>query len=67
MGSKAGYSVLVSGLRNERVDFRFRCFEALKEFTGHNFGYEFNAAPEAREVSLTEWDAWLKRVESEEL
>ena len=67
MGSKAGYPVLVRGLEDERVDFRFRCFEALKNFTGHDFGYEFNAAPEAREVSLQKWDAWLERVESEEL
>lgn len=67
MGSRAGYPVLVQGLRDERIQYRFKCIEALQDFTGHSFGYSHNAAPEAREVSVKQWEAWLERVEKEEL
>jgi len=67
LGSRAGYTVLVAGLSDERVEMRYKCFEALHELTGNTFGYSHTAAPEARKVSVEEWHGWLDRVESEEL
>ncbi len=67
MGSKAGYGVLVEGLESERVEYRFKCFEALKELTGHTFGYVHNAAAEERAEAVTKWKAWLQLVNSENM
>ncbi|MHC4956704.1 MAG: HEAT repeat domain-containing protein [Planctomycetota bacterium] len=67
LGSVKGYRVLVKGLRDERVEMRFKCFEALHELTGNTFGYSHTAAPEVRKVAVGEWDSWLGRMESEEL
>ena len=67
MGSKAGYAVLVSGLENDRVDFRYRCIEALKEFTGHDHGFSHNDSPDERAESVNRWNAWLDRVGTENL
>ncbi len=67
MGSRAGYPVLVSGLSDERIQYRFKCIEALQDFTGQNFGYQHNAAPEARAVAVQQWESWLARVRSEEM
>jgi hypothetical protein len=65
MGSKAGYRVLVQGLEDERLEYRYKCFEALKEFTGHDFGYAHNGSPEVRQVSVQRWNEWLQQFESE--
>lgn len=67
MGDRQGYPVLVQGLSSERIDFRYRCIEALKDFTGRDFGYKHNESPEVRQVSVQQWEAWLARMESEEL
>ncbi|MEE8105235.1 MAG: HEAT repeat domain-containing protein [Planctomycetota bacterium] len=67
MGSKAGYSVLVSGLENDRVDFRYRCLEALKEFTGHDHGFSHNGSPEQRAAGVKRWNDWLDRVGTENM
>lgn len=66
LGARTGYGVLVSGLSDERIEYRFKCFEALQELTGHTFDYSHNAAPEVRKVAVEKWNAWLERVESEE-
>jgi hypothetical protein len=58
--------VLVHGLGDESIEYRFKCFEALQELTGQTFGYSHNAAPEVRKVAVDKWQAWLERVESEE-
>jgi len=67
MGSRAGYPVLVSGLKDERIQYRFKCIEALQDFTGQTFGYSHNAAPEAREVAVKQWEDWLERTQKEQL
>jgi len=67
MGDRQGYPVLVQGLSSERIDFRFRCIAALKDFTGRDFGYKHNESPEVREVSVERWQTWLDRMQSEEL
>jgi HEAT repeat protein len=67
MGSRAGYGVLVQGLEHERVEYRYKCFEALRDLTGHTFDYSHNGAPEERAEAVTKWQAWLELLESEEL
>ncbi|MGH7162502.1 MAG: HEAT repeat domain-containing protein [Planctomycetota bacterium] len=67
MGSRDGYGILVRGLEDERIEYRYKCFEALKDFTGQTFGYSHNAAPEARQVAVEQWNAWLQKVEAEQL
>ena len=67
MGDRQGYSILVQGLSSVRIDFRFRCIAALKDFTGRDFGYKHNEAPEVRKVSVRRWEVWLDRMQSEEL
>jgi HEAT repeat protein len=67
LGAKSGFPVLVAGLSDERVEMRFKCFEALQELTGNTFGYSHTAAPEVRKVAVDQWDAWLARMQSEDL
>jgi HEAT repeat protein len=67
MGSKAGYGVLVEGLSSERVEYRYKCFEALRELTGHTFGYVHNAPAEERAEAVTKWKSWLEMVNSENM
>jgi len=67
LGAKSGYKVLVAGLSDERVEMRFKCFEALQELTGNTFGYSHTADPEVRKVSVDQWDAWLARMQTEDL
>jgi len=67
MGSKAGYAVLVEGLDSERVEYRYKCFEALRELTGHTFGYVHNAPAEERAEATAKWKAWLELVNSEKM
>jgi HEAT repeat protein len=67
MGSKAGYSVLVEGLESERVEYRYKCFEALRELTGHTFGYVHNGPEEERAEAVTKWKAWLETINSENM
>ena len=67
MGSKTGYGVLVEGLESERVEYRFKCFEALRELTGHTFGYVHNAPAEERAAAVTKWKEWLQLVNSENM
>lgn len=66
LGSRSGYGELVRGLDDDRIEYRWKCFEALQELTGHDFGYSHNASPEVRQVALEKWQAWLDRIESEE-
>lgn len=67
MGSKSGYSVLVQGLESDRVEYRFKCFEALRELSGHTFGYVHNAPDEERAEAVTKWKSWLEQINSENM
>ncbi len=67
LGSRAGYGVLVKGLSDANIRYRFKCFEALNALTGRTFDYSHNASSERRQVSVERWNAWLEQVESEEL
>ena len=67
LGSRAGYGVLVTGLSDTNIRYRFKCFEALHAITGRTFDYSHNASAERRSVSVEKWNAWLEQVESEDL
>jgi HEAT repeat protein len=67
IGSTAGYRVLVQGLEDEKLEYRFKCHEALRELTGKNFGYSHNASPELRAAAVKKWQQWVEDVESEDL
>ncbi len=67
LGSRAGYRVLVEGLAHARLEYRFKCFEALRELSGQTFGYSHNGAPEVRAQAVVQWQAWLEKIESEEV
>ena len=67
LGARSGYRTLVDGLEHERVEYRYKCFEALRDTTGHSFGYSHNAAPEIRAVAVTKWRSWLEQVEAEDV
>ena len=67
IGSKAGYRVLVKGLEDEKLEYRFKCHEALRELTGKNFGYSHNASPELRAAAVKKWQQWVDDIESEDL
>ncbi|MFQ5844656.1 MAG: HEAT repeat domain-containing protein [Planctomycetota bacterium] len=67
MGSRAGYAALVRGLGNNRIEFRYKCIEALQEFTHETFGFRHDASPEERAGAVRRWQDWLERFEAEEL
>lgn len=67
LGARSGYRVLVNGLSDDRVEMRFKCFEALQDLSGNTFGYSHTAAPEVRKVAVDQWESWMARMESEEL
>ena len=67
LGTRSGYRVLVQGLSSEKLEYRFKCIEALRELTGHTFDYSHNAAPDVRSGAVKQWQQWLEKVESEEL
>lgn len=67
VGSTAGYRVLVQGLEDEKLEYRFKCHEALRELTGKNFGYSHNASPELRAAAVKKWQQWVEDIESEDL
>ncbi|MHC4959651.1 MAG: HEAT repeat domain-containing protein [Planctomycetota bacterium] len=67
LGSRSGYTVLVDGLSDDNIRYRYKCFEALQQLTGRTFDYSHNASPESRKVSVEKWAVWLKQIESEEM
>jgi len=67
MGSKSGYAVLVEGLSSDRVEYRYKCFEALRDLTGNTFGYVHNAPDEERAEAVAKWKDWLDRLNSENM
>ncbi|HEX5137619.1 MAG TPA: HEAT repeat domain-containing protein [Planctomycetota bacterium] len=67
MGSKSGYGVLVEGLESDRVEYRFKCFEALRDLTGNTFGYVHNAPDEERAEAVAKWKTWLDQLNSENM
>jgi len=67
LGSKAGYKTLVEGLQSDRVEYRYKCIEALTQLTGHTFDYSHNAPPEERAEAVQKWQAWVDLLDSEDM
>lgn len=59
LGDGRGFRVLVDGLADGDIQNRFKCFEALRNATGRDFGYRHDAAPTDRRMSVGRWLEWL--------
>ena len=59
LGDNAGFPVLVRGLGDPDIQTRYKCFEALRDATGQDFGYEHDAAPTLRREAVARWQDWL--------
>ncbi len=67
LGARSGYRTLVEGLKSEKLEYRFKCHEALRELTKQNFGFSHNGSAESRAVAAKRWEAWIDKLESEDL
>jgi len=67
LGDSSGFPVLVEGLASSRIDDRYKCFEALREVTGQDFGYRHDAAPPMRKAAVARWLDWLEGIEASAL
>jgi len=59
--------VLVDGLQDDRVEYRYKCIEALRQLTGKDLGFVHNGAADERERAVKKWQEWLERIEAEEV
>ena len=50
-----------------QVEYRFKCFEALRDLSGQTFGYVHNAPDEERAEAVAKWKAWLESINSENM
>ncbi len=64
LGDSAGFGALVDGLASPELGDRYKCFEALREVTGRDFGYSHDADPTLRRAAVTRWIDWLEGVEA---
>ncbi len=60
LGDASGFPVLVEGLTDGELQNRYKCFEALRDATGNEFGYEHDAAPALRRAAVARWSDWLE-------
>jgi len=60
LGDGAGFPVLVEGLADPELQARYKCFEALRDATGQDFGYEHDSAPTLRGEAVVRWEVWLE-------
>jgi len=67
LGDSSGFPVLVEGLSDADIQSRYKCFEALRDATGNDFGYEHDATPEIRRAAVTRWESWLESVRASAL
>jgi len=59
LGDGAGFPVLVDGLADPSLQARYKCFEALRDATGQDFGYEHDSTPTLRRDAVARWEDWL--------
>ncbi len=59
LGDNAGFPVLVHGLADPDIQTRYKCFEALRDATGQDFGYEHDSSPTLRREAVVRWQDWL--------
>ena len=67
LGDSAGFPVLVGGLADGDIRNRYKCFEELRRATGQEFGYQHDAAPDARRAAVSRWLDWLESIKSSAL
>lgn len=60
LGDSTGFPVLVNGLGAPDIQTRYKCFEALRDATGQDFGYEHDGAPTLRREAVSRWENWLE-------
>ncbi len=62
MGDDKGVPNLIMGLQSRNPRFRFYCHEALKAWSGLDFGYKPNGTDQvARENATRKWMEWWNR------
>ena len=62
MGDDQGGPNLIIGLRSRNPRYRYYCHEALKAWSGLDFGYEPKGKDQvARETALRKWMEWWNR------
>ncbi len=59
LGDSSGFAVLVEGLADGEIRYRYKCFQSLRAVTGQDFGYRHDADPQERRVAVTRWMDWL--------
>ena len=67
LGDSSGFAVLIDGLTDSDIQARYKCFEALRDATGNDFGYEHDAAPDMRRAAIARWQDWLQGVRASAL
>lgn len=67
LGDAMGFPVLVEGLSDPEIQARYKCFEALRDATGNDFGYEHDASPALRRAAAARWADWLEGVRASAL
>ena len=64
LGDGRGFKTLVEGLADSDLQTRFKCFQALRQATGKDFGYRHDGAPEERRQAVGRWLDWLDGLKS---
>lgn len=67
LGDSRGFPALVEGLSDRELPSRFKCFQALRNATGQDFGYQHDASPEERGQAVARWRDWLDGVRASAL
>ena len=67
LGDRSGYALLVDGLADQDITVRYKCFQALKQVTGQDFGYAHDADPEDRRRAVARWLDWLDGIRASAL
>ena len=57
-GDNSAIPVLMGFLSHEDRHFRYKAIEMLRKGTGRDFGYQFSAPSEKREIAIQKWQNW---------
>ena len=68
MGDIAQAPQLIIGLDSDHKEVRFLCHEALKESTGHDFGYDhLNQNKQDMQVTVLRWRQWWSEYSGDQM
>jgi HEAT repeat protein len=62
MGVRDAYPVLIEGLKDPEIRYRYKAHEALQMLTKQSFGYKHDDAPEVRAQAVARWESWYRRM-----